>query len=105
VIREFWYEQEGKGSYSYKPDVDLAAGAAETSEPGMEIVRGEDLRNPREPAPAAAPAPKPEGKMMVEHERGQEAPQLTRELKALLKLLVRKGLITQQEYMDAFKET
>jgi len=105
VIREFWYEQEGKGSYSYKPDVDLAAGAAEASEHGMEIDRGEDLRNPREPAPAAAPAAKPAGKMMVEHERGQEAPQLTRELKALLKLLVRKGLITQQEYMDAFKET
>jgi len=104
VIREFWYEQGGKGSYSYKPDVDLAAGAAEAKEQQMEVLHGEERRVAHQPAPAA-PAPKPAGKLVVEHERGQEAPQLTRELKALLKLLVRKGLITQQEYMDEFKES
>lgn len=34
VIREFWYEQEGKGSYTYKPDIELAAGAAENPAQG-----------------------------------------------------------------------
>jgi type IV pilus assembly protein PilB len=104
VIREFWYEQEGKGSYSYKPDTDLAAGAVEKAEAGMEIDRGEEHRPAREAAPAAGPAPAPAGRMTVERERGQDAPQLTRELRTLLKLLVRKGLITQQEYLDEFKE-
>ncbi len=120
VIREFWYEQGGKGSYSYMPDPDLSAGAAETGKQPMKIPHGEEQRHPaREPArpaapaprPAApaprpaAPAPRPAGKTVVERERGQEVPQLTRELKALLKLLVRKGLITQEEYINALKET
>jgi type IV pilus assembly protein PilB len=106
VIREFWYEQGGKGSYSHKPDMDLAAGAADTGEQRMEILHGEEQRHAaREPARAAAPAPRPAGKTAVERERGQEVPQLTRELKALLKLLVRKGLITQKEYLDEFKVT
>jgi hypothetical protein len=103
VIREFWYEQDGKGTYRYKPDVDLSSGAPEPVSQEMEVIHGE-VRGPMAPEKEKAPAT-PAPRLQVEHERGEGTPQLTRELKALLKLLVRKGLISQQEYLDEFKET
>jgi len=35
----------------------------------------------------------------------EDRPLLTRELKALLKLLAKKGILTPKEYFDLFKET
>jgi hypothetical protein len=69
----------------------------------MEVIHGE-VRGPLVPEKEKAPAV-PSPRRQVEHERGEGIPQLTRELKVLLKLLVRKGLITQQEYLDELKES
>lgn len=108
VIREFWYEQGGKGSYTYKPDLDLSSGAAEPAAApveGMEIFHGEERGAPLSSAREKADRSGGAAPTAVQHERVEDAPQFSRELKTLLKLLVRKGIITQQEYLELFKET
>ena len=104
AIRDYWYRQEGKGSYRYTPDSDLGA-----MEPGqMHIddvnVAGERMidfekteKEAREPRPA-----KQEKKSFAPEEIKAKP---SRELLALLRLLARKGLISEKEFLEELKKT
>jgi len=99
VLREYWYEQDGKGAYKYQPDVDLGTGKAE--EESVEIIRDSSQYG------VASPPITTESDMEIQPETTAQpdAPQLTRELKALLRLLAKKGIISPKEYLDEFNET
>lgn len=100
VIREYWYEQNGKGPYRYEPDTDIAAGG-----PSSEL---EDIeRDSSQYGMDAAPETQMERERMIDPNAPAQpdTPQLNRELKALLRLLAKKGIISQKEYLDEFNET
>ncbi len=94
VIREYFYVQQGKGSYR------LQAVDDSVPDENYEIMREEERFghgiSGGQPSPTGDP---------IQGEASDSQPKLTRELKALLKLLARKGLITQAEYLDEFNDT
>jgi len=106
IIREYWYQREGKGSYHYKPDLDLAGWDPKAAGPGSNerFVPGERMIDfeAQSKAPAETkvqPAPKPPA------ESGLEKAKPSRELLALLRLMVRKKIISEQEYLEELKKT
>lgn len=101
IIREYWYDQNGKGSYHYKPDVvDLKATGEKSRDEELlysathRMISFEDAQEKAQDKEEVIPAFEQEG-----------SPRFTRELKALLKLLYRKGLITHKEFLEEFKKT
>jgi hypothetical protein len=106
IHREYYYEQEGKGSYHYKPDIELGLGKAEEEEE-PDIMRGSSRYQNEAPEIIM----ERDRQIDMEEESGKKestasrSPQLTRELKALLRLLAKKGIISQKEYLDEFEET
>jgi type IV pilus assembly protein PilB len=99
VIREYWYEQDGKGAYRYQPDIELGPGKSE--EESAEIIRDSSQYG------IASSQTMTERDMEIQPEGivQPDTPQLTRELKALLRLLAKKGIISQKEYLDEFNES
>jgi len=108
AIREYYYQQDGKGSYRMDPDltVDSASNDSRVNLSNSRLVEPEE---PRFMAGAAEPELIPEDMNSPETAAAgfseESRPQLSRELKALLKLLAKKGLITPKEYFDIFKDT
>lgn len=95
VIREYWYRQEGKGSFRYTPDMDIGAW-----EP-----RPMELDSDRRLIPSERVIDFNEmGKTAAQTEAGPEKPKLTQELTALLRLLVKKRIITEKEYLEELKK-
>lgn len=106
VIRDYYYNCNGRGSYRLKMDTELGAGAADMPAPSDEGSAGEDLiehysRGTEVSEPSMMTPPQEE----TNNGNSSEKPQLNRELRALLKLLAKKGLITPREYLEAFKES
>lgn len=97
VIRDFYYHQNGKGSYRMEADMDLGAGASDGNKEIYQIERLQ-VSEPDEPTALIGPSDREEGA------EGPDKPNLTRELKALLKLLAKKGIITPKEFLDEFNE-
>ncbi len=95
VIRDYYFHQQGKGSYRLEHDMDIGPGAAEQEESTFQIENAK-VSEPYEPEIISPPEDK---------DQAEEKPKLTRELRALLKLLAKKGLINSKEYLDTFKET
>jgi len=104
MIREYWYQRDGKGSYHYQPDLEIGgwivkkAGAT----PEDQFVRGErvidfDALAKSQEKPPEEDKAKPEPII--------EKAKPSRELLALLRLLVKKKVITEQEYLDELKKT
>ena len=94
IIRDYWYRQEGKGSYRYEPDIDLTGWEPRTLETSEE----EERFIPRE--------------RMIDFEEEEKRQERTaqararpsRELLALLRLLAKKGIITEKEYLEELKK-
>ena len=105
AIREYWYRQEGKGSYQYRPDIDL--GAVEHG--NIEIERDDSIRGERvinfDEAGKEATQPKVAKPAKAEFSEEQTKAKPSRELLALLRLLARKKIITEKEFMDELKKT
>jgi len=108
-IREYWYRMDGKGSFRYRPDVDLGADssaspAEEENIRGERIIDFQDQISGKTPAPEVIrrPAPKPEPKPAPMSESKLKA---GRELVALLRLLAKKGVISEKEYLEELKKT
>jgi len=110
-IRDYWYSQDGKGSYRYKPDSELGSmPIAEGESSQSEWIRGDrmidfDARGQavREEQPAKEEKAPKDNK--AEFGDSQTKAKPTRELLALLRLLARKGMITEKEYMEELKKT
>ncbi len=97
AIRDYFYNQNGHGSYRLDMDDKTITGNENKNGQPMEIVSEE--KKPRvnddfvlQPDDDTEPA-------------SDDKPELTRELKTLLKLLSKKGVLTSKEYLEAFKET
>lgn len=98
VIRDYFSHQEGKGSYRLEADLEGSQA------PGQETFYQNENQGQADPD---------RGQMQITHEERadrsvespDDKPQLTRELKALLKLLAQKGIISPKEYREVFKET
>ena len=97
AIRDYYYNQNGQGSYRLDMD-------------DRTIERNENQNN------QSMQIQRPEQEVRIDdnfilqaeddigHD-SDEKPVLTRELKTLLKLLSKKGILTSKEYLEAFKET
>lgn len=102
AIREYWYRQEGKGSYRYTAPANISEVEHNVKEPPIEdriagervIDFDEDTRGPR-----AA------NTIMAEPESGPIKAKPSRELLALLRLLAKKGVITEEEFLEELKKT
>jgi type IV pilus assembly protein PilB len=97
AIRDYFYNQNGKGSYKLDMDDNTIMDEKEAR-----IQTMDDMRPEQEV--------KGDDDFIVQAEDDSETfsddkPVLTRELKTLLKLLSKKGVITSKEYLEAFKET
>ncbi len=106
IIQDYWYQQEGKGSYHYKPDLEIGGFEGQTTGAprverfipnermidfnGSSQARSED-RSGEETKPQLTP----------NLEKGKPS----RELLALLRLLVKKKIITEQEFLEELKKT
>jgi len=98
VNRDYWYHHNGQGSYRLDADLDVGGigiGGGATERPEE---RPNGLMNARAAEPVMPTIIAPESD-------DEDRPQLTRELRALLKLLAKKGIISPREYLEAFKET
>ncbi len=98
VIREYFYHQNAVGDYRMQKDIGV--GPEEENGPQIPIEHSR-IGSPHEPTLAASS----ENEEEQDYDKSQDKPQLTRELKALLRLLAKKGLINPKEYYDIFKET
>lgn len=111
AIRDYWYTQDGKGSYRYKPDLELGAipaGEGETTQ--SEYSRGErvidfDAQGQAVRREQPVPDKKPAKETSAEFSEGQVKAKPGRELLALMRLLARKGIITEKEFMEELKKT
>lgn len=99
VIQDYWFHQDGRGSYRMDSEIDIGGGAASLSEPTVEVQQ-EDLTESRNSVPVM-----PSATIPVSEGEDEDRPALSRELRALLKLLAKKGIISPREYLEAFKET
>ncbi len=99
IIREYYFEQDGKGSYRYTPEIDISE---EKPEDQVEIVRGISRYDQVSNQEVSV---EKDTDIISEEREEPKAPQLTRELKALLRLLAKKGIISQKEYLDEFENT
>jgi len=105
AIREYWYRQEGRGSYQYRPDADL--GAIEHGNIEIERddgIHGERVINFNEAEKEISP-PKPDKTAKAGFSGEEVKAKPSRELLALLRLLARKKIITEKEFMDELKKT
>ena len=95
AIRDYWYSQNGQGAYR------LESGENSGSDPGLESQKEapEGLIETRSSEPFQPMILAP-----TEPEE-EDRPQFSREFRALLKLLAKKGIISPREYLEAFKET
>ncbi|HUT51920.1 MAG TPA: hypothetical protein VM658_00880 [bacterium] len=100
VINDYYYHGGGKGSYRMRVDLDAEAPSPsmETQEFHIEHAR---VAEPEDPE-MLMPPPDDNG---AAKNKDDDKPKLTRELKALLKLLAKKGILSPKEYLDEFKET
>jgi type IV pilus assembly protein PilB len=99
VIRDYFFHNQGKGSYRLEMDMSVPEELeVETETDRMRVERVSEVERDTPSEDALSPGEQTGSK---EGER----PQLSRELKALLKILAKKGLITAQEYLDEFKDT
>lgn len=110
IIREYWYHQDGKGSYHYKPDTDLGGWVPRRDGgiyPGR-FIPGERVID-FEAEGKAQEETKPEGEAKetvgAKEETALAKIKPSRELLALLRLLVKKKIITEQEYLEEVKKT
>jgi len=100
VIRDYWFHQDGQGPYRLNNDIEIGDGAgAPPSAPAGEIQNGVVIES-RDSSPAM-----PSATIPVAESEDEDRPNLSRELRALLKLLAKKGVISPREYLEAFKET
>ena len=97
VIRDYWYRQEGKGSYRYEPDVDLSGWEPRP----MEISETDERFIPRE---RMIDFEKEKEEKISEENLTSVRARPSRELLALLRLLAKKGIITEQEYLEELKK-
>lgn len=93
VIRDYWFHHDGRGSYRLDSEIEIGAGAPVDRPEGIENQRMVEPEKPQYLGAAEEPP------------ADEERPQLSRELRALLKLLAKKGIISPREYLEAFKET
>ncbi len=95
VINDYFYDRHGAGSYRMQKDPELGPGnmAIDVSETVEHEVSAPELMVT--PADEVDPS----------QANGEDKPALTRELKALLKLLAKKGIINPKEYLEEFKLT
>jgi type IV pilus assembly protein PilB len=100
VINDYFYHGGGKGSYRMRVDLEAEAPAPsmETQEFHVEHATVAEVDDPE----LMMPPPTDNG---AAQSKDEDKPRLTRELKALLKLLGKKGIITPKEYLDEFKDT
>ncbi|MFO8057228.1 MAG: hypothetical protein R6V10_08045 [bacterium] len=98
VIREYYYQQNAQGSYRMR-----AEGSTEGAEEKMPEMAIEHSRVGAPHDPQVVPSAEEDEESGPE--KTEDKPQLSRELKALLRLLAKKGLINPKEYYDIFKET
>jgi len=111
AIRDYWYTQDGKGSYRYKADSELGSMQMKEGESSQtEWVRGDrmiDFDAQGQPVRAEQPAKEEKAakESKAEFSDGQVKAKPTRELLALLRLLARKGMITEKEFMEELKKT
>jgi len=99
VIRDYYFHQEGRGSYQLERDFGL--GGEDSGQETFYHIEQARVSEPDEPELLTST----EGKEPEVEELSGDKPKLSRELKALLKLLAQKGIITPKEYREAFKET
>jgi len=97
VIRDYYYHCDGRGSYRLEYDMEIGRETEDEAGPQYEIVHSR-ISEPSEPTAAMQTD---EGTDSQQSEK----PRLSRELRALLKLLAKKGIITSKEYLEAFKDT
>ena len=110
-VRDYWYTQDGKGSYRYKPDLELGSmQSVEGDTSQTEWTRGNRMidfdaqgQAVRENQPSKVEKAAKEGQAEFNDDLAKAKP--TRELLALLRLLARKGLITEKEFMEELKKT
>jgi type IV pilus assembly protein PilB len=93
VIRDYYFHRDGKGDYRMEVESEIGGDTRDEGVPdGFEHSR---MNVPEEPEIMAP----------TEELAEEDRPQLSRELRALLKLLAKKGIISPREYLEAFKET
>lgn len=99
VIRDYFYRLNGQGSYRLNIETEMDA-IPDTGGNGrkLEIVHSR-VGEPDQPSLMTQPPGE------EEEAKTSDRPKLTRELKALLKLLAKKGIITPKEYFDEFMDT
>jgi len=98
VIRDYYYQHGGRGSYRMEVDPESSDDA-----PGMiERIEVEHSKTFTPDDPELLTAPEEEDHS---YDYSPGKPNLNRELKALLKLLAKKGILTPKEYLDIFNET
>ncbi len=102
VIREYFYQQNAQGDYSMK--IDSSLGEEQDQTVGLQIEHSR-VGTPHNPQLLVSSESDSAPLQNETYEKDQDKPQLSRELKALLKLLAKKGLINPREYYDIFKET
>ena len=100
VIREYYYHLDGKGAYRMDTELEVGTGGGP---PDLEAMYGvEHSRISEVNDPEMMTAPSEDSPPL---DTAGDKPVLNRELRALLKLLAKKGILTPKEYLDAFKET
>jgi len=104
VISDYYYHWEGKGSYRLERDmaideVDIDSGGSLelTHSRVSEVEDPHTLMKQEDNGPVID--------RLGDEKSAEDKPNLNRELKALLKLLARKGILTPKEYLEIFKET
>jgi len=114
VIRDYYYTRLGEGSYRLEDqfnDIESSSGpeglAGMQSGGAIEVDGGMQITHERGAMEEAFPIERPEGddRPVANRPAAADKPQLTRELKALLKILQKKGILTPREYIDEFNET
>jgi len=103
VINDYYYHYDGKGSYRLQTTVesDLEVPRAASGEPLLQVEHAR-VDVPEE-AEMLMPTSPNGGESQAKGDENK--PKLTRELKALLKLLAKKGILSPKEYLDEFNNT
>jgi hypothetical protein len=108
VINDYFYHHDGKGSYRMQVDTDIEAPgpSMETMEFHVEHAR---VAEPEDPEMLMPPPGENNGVAATSaaeaKSKDEDKPKINRELKALLKLLAKKGILSPKEYLDEFKDT
>ncbi len=115
ALNDYYYHQNGKGPYRMdEAPEDLALDnepvVTRTSAPQQvdyvrEVVAEEDEPQMLMRGPEREKYQEKEETLRQSSMAAEDKPHLTRELRALMKLLAKKGIITPKEYLDEFKKT